>query len=91
MFSVRGKGIVSEAGLPVLRSSEDPTTSKVQDTKRLYEIIASCEIRAQASLARGAGHSPRRFRGASYHRWTAFQDEMAGSDIISSSKNWKRF
>ena len=54
------------------------TTSKLDDTKRLYEIIARVRSRAQASLA-SAGHSTAVLRGASYASpMAAFQDEMAG-------------
>ena len=53
-------------------------TSKLEDTKRLYEIIASVKSRAQVSLT-GAGHSTAVLRATSYSSpMAAFQDEMAG-------------
>lgn len=53
-------------------------TSKITDTKRLYEIIAEIKSRGQASLI-GSGHQTAVLRGASYGSPMArFQDEMAG-------------
>lgn len=53
-------------------------TSKLDDGKRLYEIIARVKSRAQANLV-SAGHSTAVLRGASYSSpMAAFQDEMAG-------------
>ena len=78
MFVVRGKALYTEMDFMFSMFREVLTTSKLDDTKRLYEIIARVRSRAQASLA-SAGHSTAVLRGASYASpMAAFQDEMAG-------------
>lgn len=78
MFAVRGKALYPEMEFMFSMIREVLTTSKLDDTKRLYEIIARVRSRAQASLA-SAGHSTAVLRGASYASpMAAFQDEMAG-------------
>ena len=78
MFAVRGKALYPEMDFMFSMIREVLTTSKLTDTKRLYEIIARVKSRAQASLA-SAGHSTVVLRGASYASpMAAFQDEMAG-------------
>lgn len=78
MFAVRGKALYPEMDFMFSMIREVLATSKLDDTKRLYEIIARVRSRAQASLA-SAGHSTAVLRGASYASpMAAFQDEMAG-------------
>ena len=78
MFAVRGKALYPEMDFMFSMIREVLTTSKLDETKRLYEIIARVRSRAQASLA-SAGHSTAVLRGASYASpMAAFQDEMAG-------------
>ena len=78
MFAVRGKALYPEMDFMFSMIREVLTTSKLDDTKSLYEIIARVRSRAQASLA-SAGHSTAVLRGASYASpMAAFQDEMAG-------------
>ena len=78
MFAVRGKALYPEMDFMFSMIREVLTTSKLDDIKRLYEIIARVRSRAQASLA-SAGHSTAVLRGASYASpMAAFQDEMAG-------------
>lgn len=78
MFAVRGKALYPEMDFMFSMIREVLTTSKLDDTKRLYEIIARVRSRAQASLA-SAGHSTAVLRGASYASpMASFQDEMAG-------------
>ena len=78
MFTIRGKALYSQMDFLFQMIREVLTTSKLTDTKRLYEIIARVKSRAQASLA-SAGHSTAVLRGASYASpMAAFQDEMAG-------------
>ena len=78
MFAVRGKALYPEMDFMFSMIREVLTTSKLDDTKRLYEIIARVRSRAQASLA-SAGHSTAVLRGDSYASpMAAFQDEMAG-------------
>ena len=78
MFAVRGKALYPEMDFMFSMIREVLTTSRLDDTKRLYEIIARVKSRAQASLV-SAGHSTAVLRGASYASpMAAFQDEMAG-------------
>ena len=77
-FSVRGKALYPKFSFLFEMMKEILESSKLEDTKRLYEIIASVKSRAQVSLT-GAGHSTAVLRGASYASpMAAFQDEMAG-------------
>ncbi|HIZ22542.1 MAG TPA: insulinase family protein [Candidatus Blautia faecigallinarum] len=78
MFAVRGKALYPKLDFLFQMIEEILKTSKVEDTKRLYEIIAQAKSRAQASLV-SAGHSTAVLRAASYHSpMAAFQDQMAG-------------
>ena len=78
MFSVRGKALYPKYEFLFSMIREILCTSKLTDTKRLYEIIAQIKSRAQASLV-SAGHQTAVLRGSSYgSRMAAFQDEMAG-------------
>ena len=78
MFSVRGKALYPKMEFLFHMIQEILNTSKLEDTKRLYEIIASVKSRAQVSLT-GAGHSTAVLRATAYSSpMAAFQDEMAG-------------
>lgn len=78
MFSVKGKVMYPKIDVMFRMIREIINTSKLEDTKRLYEIIARVKSRAQASLT-SAGHSTAVLRGASYSSpMAAFQDHMAG-------------
>ena len=78
MFSVRGKALYPKMNFLFDMVREILETSKLEDTGRLYEIVAQVKSRAQANLA-SAGHSTAVLRGASYASpMAAFQDEMAG-------------
>ena len=78
MFSVRGKVMYPKIDILFRMIREILNTSKLDDGKRLYEIIARVKSRAQANLV-SAGHSTAVLRGASYSSpMAAFQDEMAG-------------
>ena len=65
MFAVRGKALYPEMDFMFSMIREVLTTSRLEDTKRLYEIIARVKSRAQANLV-SAGHSTAVLRGASY-------------------------
>ena len=81
MFSVRGKTLYPELGFWFEMAREILNTSRLSDTRRLYEILAQVKSRAQASLA-AAGHQTAVLRCASYSSPMAvFQDEMAGIDF----------
>ncbi|WP_373214144.1 insulinase family protein [Ruminococcus sp. 5_1_39BFAA] len=78
MLSVRGKALYPKLEFLFSMIGEILNTSKIDDTKRLYEIIAEVKSRAQASLM-GNGHQTAVLRGASYGSPMAkFQDDMAG-------------
>ena len=78
MFSVRGKALYTKMDFLFKMIQEILNTSRLEDTKRLYEIIASVKSRAQVSLT-GAGHSTAVLRATAYSSpMAAFQDEMAG-------------
>ena len=78
MFTIRGKALYSQMDFLFQMMEEILNTSKITDTKRLYEIIAEIKSRGQASLI-GSGHQTAVLRGASYGSPMArFQDEMAG-------------
>ena len=66
-------------------------TSSLEDTKRLYEIIARVKSRAQANLV-SAGHRTAVLRGASYSSpMAAFsRRECPVLPIISLSRSWKK-
>lgn len=78
MFSVRGKALYPKMEFMFRMIHEILETTKFEDTKRLYEIVAQVKSRAQANLA-SAGHSTAVLRGTSYgSQMAAFQDAMAG-------------
>ena len=78
MFTIRGKALYPQMDFLFQMMEEILNTSKITDTKRLYEIIAEIKSRGQASLI-GSGHQTAVLRGASYGSPMArFQDEMAG-------------
>lgn len=78
MFGIRGKALYSQLGFMFEMIQEILEESKLDDTKRLYEIVAEIKSRAQASLV-GAGHSTAVLRAASYRNaLSKFQDEMSG-------------
>ena len=65
MFSVRGKALYTKMDFLFKMIQEILNTSRLEDTKRLYEIIASVKSRAQVSLT-GAGHSTAVLRATAY-------------------------
>lgn len=78
MFSVTGKAMYPNIDVLFRMIREILNTSKLSDTKRLYEIIARVKSRAQANLV-SAGHCTAVLRGASYSSpMAAFQDAMSG-------------
>jgi Zn-dependent M16 (insulinase) family peptidase len=78
MFAVRGKALYSQMEFLFAMVKEILTTSKLDDTKRLKEIVAETKTRAQAGLV-SAGHGTAVLRASSYHSpISAFQDAMSG-------------
>lgn len=77
-FSLRGKVMYPRIDVLFKMAREILNTSKLNDTKRLYEIIAEVKSRAQANLVSG-GHSTAVLRASSYSLpMAAFQDAMSG-------------
>ena len=64
-FSLRGKVMYPRIDVLFKMAREILNTSKLNDTKRLYEIIAEVKSRAQANLVSG-GHSTAVLRASSY-------------------------
>lgn len=78
MFSIKGKAMYPRIDVLFRMIREILNTSRLDDGKRLYEIVARVKSRAQANLV-SAGHSTAVLRGASYSSpMAAFQDGMAG-------------
>lgn len=81
MLGIKAKTLYS--GLPFVFSmiKEILCTSKMDDTKRLYEIIAKMKSRLQMSMA-SAGHSTAVMRATSYFSGNAyFQEKIAGIEF----------
>lgn len=81
MLGIKAKTLYS--GLPFVFSmiKEIICTSKMDDTKRLYEIIAKMKSRLQMSMT-SAGHSTAVMRATSYFSGNAyFQEKIAGIDF----------
>lgn len=77
-FSLRGKVMYPRIDVLFKMAREILNTSRLNDTKRLYEIIAEVKSRAQANLVSG-GHSTAVLRASSYSLpMAAFQDAMSG-------------
>ncbi len=77
-FSVKGKALYPQMDVLFRMMEEILATSKLEDTGRLYEIVAQVKSRAQAGLV-SSGHSTAVLRATSYSSpMAAFQDAMAG-------------
>ncbi|MDO5336542.1 MAG: insulinase family protein [Eubacteriales bacterium] len=81
MFGVRGKALYEKVPFLFSMIKEILQTSRLDDNKRIREIIAEIKSRAQSSLL-SAGHATAVLRAASYASPSAcFQDKMAGVDF----------
>ena len=77
-FSVRGKALYPKMEFLMEMVKEVLLTSRLDDYKRLREIVAQGKSRAQANLI-SSGHATAVLRGASYASPMAvFQDELSG-------------
>ena len=77
MFAVRGKALYPEMDFMFSMIREVLTTSKLTDTKRLYEIVAQVKSRLQMYLT-GSGHS-----AAAVRAMAEFSDSSWVTDQIS--------
>lgn len=78
MFGVRAKYLKEKEGFVFSMIREILFTSKLEDDRRLYEILARQKARLEVSLGE-AGHSTAVMRSASYYSPTSnFQDKIAG-------------
>lgn len=78
MFGVRAKALYGRLGFVFDMIREILNTSRLDDTKRLYEILASQKSRLQMALP-NSGHSTAMTRATSYFSPTAyFQDQISG-------------
>lgn len=76
-FSLRAKTLYGEVGFVERMMAEILFTSKLDDHKRLYEIIAQLRSRVQTNL-NSAGHSTAALRAMSYFSNVAAFNEAAG-------------
>lgn len=78
MFGVRSKYLKEKEGFVFSMIREILFTSKLEDDRRLYEILARQKARLEVSLGE-AGHSTAVMRSASYYSPASnFQDRIAG-------------
>lgn len=78
MFSMRGKALYPQMKILFSMAKEILLTSKLDDTKRLKEILAQTKSRAQVGLV-SSGHGTAVLRASSYGSpVSAFQDAMSG-------------
>lgn len=78
MFGVRSKYLTANENFVFAMIREILFTSKLDDDKRLYEILAHQKARLESSLGE-AGHSTAVMRVSSYYSpGSAFQDRIAG-------------
>lgn len=78
MFGVQGKALYAQMNFMFEMIREMVTTSKLDDKKRLREIISHIKSRAQANLV-SSGHATAVLRASSYGcGMAAFQEELAG-------------
>ena len=81
MLGIRSKTLYKELPFVFEMIKEILGTSKLDDTKRLYEIIARLKSRLQMGLT-SAGHSTAVMRALSYFSGNAyFQEKIAGIDF----------
>ena len=86
-FGIRGKVMYPKTNILFRMIREILNTSRLDDEKRLHEIISRVRSRAQSSLV-SAGHSTAVLRAASYTSpMAAFQDRMAGIDYYQFIEN----
>ncbi|MGI6095040.1 MAG: insulinase family protein [Lachnospiraceae bacterium] len=76
-FGVRSKMLYSKVPFVFDMIKEILTTSKLDDEKRLYEIVAQMKSRLQISLGR-AGHSSAYLRALSYFSPSGYFQEQTG-------------
>lgn len=81
MVGIKAKTLYKDLGFVLEMIKEIISTSKFEDDKRLYEIIAKMKSRMQMSMA-SAGHSTAVARALSYFSENAyFQEKTTGIDF----------
>lgn len=75
MFEIRAKVLYENLGVAFRLIDEIIFTSKINDEKRLYEIIARLKSRMQMSMV-SAGHSTASMRSLSYFSQSAYFSEI---------------
>lgn len=82
MFGIRAKYLKDKENFVFSMIREILFTSKLDDDKRLYEIVARQKARLESSLGE-AGHSTAVLRAASYYSPASnFQDRVGGIDYF---------
>ena len=90
MLSFRGKALYANGRFWTDMLREIITTSRLEDTRRLKEIIGEGRSRLQASLVSG-GHGTAVMRSAAYSSASAaFQDELSGVGFYQYLENLDR-
>ncbi len=80
MFAVRGKALYSQMEVLFSMMEEILSSSKMEDTRRLYEIITQTRSRMEESMVSG-GHHTSVQRASSYGSpISAFQEALGGID-----------
>lgn len=77
MFGIRSKCLYSQLSFVIKMQKEILCSSKLDDEKRLYEIVAQLKSRMQVSLT-NAGHSTAVGRVASYYSKIGWLQEQVG-------------
>ena len=89
-FGIRSKALYPQLDFVYLMMKEILQTSKLEDTKRLKEIVSQLKARAQSSLVSN-GHSTAVLRATSYDAPMAeFQEQMSGIGFYHFLETWER-
>ena len=90
MFGIRAKALYPQIPFVFRMIQEILFTSKLEDEKRLYEIIAQSKSRGEVSLA-GNGHGTAVLRASSYDSPMAwFQEQIAGISYVHFLEDLER-
>lgn len=89
-FGIRSKALYPQLDFVYQMMKEILQTSKLEDTKRLKEIVSQLKARAQSSLVSN-GHSTAVLRATSYDAPMAeFQEQMSGIAFYHFLETWER-
>ena len=90
MFGIQAKMLYGQISFVFRMIQEILFTSKIDDEKRLYEIIAQLKSRSEVNLA-GNGHGTAVLRATSYDSAMAwFQEQIAGISFVHFLEDLER-